>query len=62
MGDQQTGRLQREAHPGQHELCASHCQQVLLGEWFSLDLQHPIEANRDLNARGQQDEVPSAVP
>ena len=61
MGDQQTGRLQREAHPGQHQLRASDCQQVLLAEWFPLDLQHPTEANRDPNARGQQDEMLTAV-
>ena len=62
MGAQQASRFQREAHPGQHQLCASHCQQVFLGEWLSMDLQRSIEANRHFDTRRQQDALSFTMP
>ena len=62
MGAQQAGRFQREAHPGQHQLCASHRQQVFFGEWLFMDLQHSIEANRDFITRRQQDALSFTMP
>ena len=62
MGAQQAGRFQCEAHPGQHQFHTGHLQQVLLGEWFLVDLQHSTEANRDLDTRRQQNALPSTMP
>ena len=62
MGAQQAGRLQREAHPGQHQFHTGYPQQVFMGEWLSVGLQHSTEANRDLDTRRQQNALSSTLP
>ena len=54
--------LQRGACRGQHQLHPGHCQRVLMGECFPLDVQHPMEANKDLVAENTGGEVLANLP
>jgi len=62
MRAQQADHLQRGACRGQHQLHPGHCQQVLMGECFPLDVQHPMEANKDLVAENTGGEVLTNLP